>query len=59
MIDDKKRAELDQSLSLMLDFLPVQWRQLYLRLIAEGFQETQALELVKIYIKAICGTSSA
>ena len=59
MIDDKKRAELDQGLALMLDFFPVQWRQLYLRLIEEGFQETQALELVKTYIKASCGTSSA
>lgn len=58
MIDDQKRAELDQGLALMLDFFPTQWRQLYLRLIEEGFQETQSLELVKTYIKASCGTSS-
>ena len=59
MLDAKKRAALDQGLALMLDFFPVQWRQLYLRLIEEGFQEPQALELVKTYIKASCGTTSA
>jgi hypothetical protein len=52
MIDAKKRAELDQSLALMLEFYPIQWRQMYLRLVEEGFNETQALELVKTYIKA-------
>jgi len=59
MIDAKKRAELDQGMALMLDYFPAQWRQLYLRLMEEGFQELQALELVKTYIKASCGTSPA
>lgn len=56
MLDDKKRAELDQNLAAMLEYFPVQWRQLYLRLIEEGFEEPQALDLLKTYIKATCST---
>ena len=58
MIDAKKKAELDQQMALMLDFLPTQWRLLFLRLIQEGFTETQALDLLKSYIKASCGSQA-
>lgn len=56
MLDDKKRLELDQSIAFFVDFVPTTWRRLYVRLVEEGFTEQQALELVKTYIMANCGT---
>jgi hypothetical protein len=51
-MDPKAKAELDQSLALMRDILPTQWRALYVRLVEEGFREDQALDLLKTFITA-------
>ena len=51
-MDPKQRAEFDQNMALMLDFVPTAWWQLYVRLIAEGFTESQAMDLVKTYVTA-------
>lgn len=52
MLDDKKRAELDQAIQAVSEFLPPMWRRLYVELVAAKFTELQALELVKTYIMA-------
>lgn len=57
MLDDKKRLEFDQQIAVFVEFMPITWRQLYVRLNEEGFTERQSLELVKAYIMAECGLS--
>lgn len=56
MLNDQKRAELDQAMVAIAEFLPPLWRQLYIKLIEQEFTETQSLELVKTYIMASCGS---
>ena len=54
MINEKLRAEIDQAISFMIEVYPVQWRQLYLKLIEEGFTKVEALDLVKTFITTNC-----
>lgn len=58
MIDPKKSANIDQATSFMTEVLPSLWRRLYLRLIEEGFNESDSLTLLKVYIKASSTPSS-
>jgi len=53
-MDPKQRAEMDQSLALMIDYYPTQWRQLYQRMLDEGFTKAEALEILKTYIDTSC-----
>lgn len=50
MLDDKVRAELDQSRAAIIEVFPSIWRGLYLACVKEGFSELEAMELVKTYI---------
>lgn len=50
MLNNKMRAELDQSCSMMCELFPPLWYGLYVALLDQGFLESQALELVKVYI---------
>ena len=52
MLDDRKRAELDQASAALTEAFPPLWRNLYLRCVEEGFAEEEALALVKAYIIA-------
>ena len=54
MINEKLRAKIDQAISFMIEVYPVQWRQLYLKLIEEGFTKTESLELLKTFITTNC-----
>lgn len=50
MLDSRKQAEVEQSITGMCELMPPFWRQLYLKLIKEEFTEIQSLELVKCFI---------
>lgn len=50
----EQRAAIDQSTAVFNDYMPTMWRQLYLRLVEEGFTEPQAFELLKTYVTASC-----
>lgn len=54
MIDPKQSAMLDQARAMLTEHFPGMWRELYCKLIAEGFAEPQAFELLKTYIIATC-----
>lgn len=45
-------AKYDQSFALVADMLPAFWWRLYKSLVAQGFAEAQALDLLKTYIMA-------
>jgi hypothetical protein len=53
-MEDKERmcqiARFDQSVAQIVDTLPVLWRSVYLRLVKEGFNDIQSLEILKQYI---------
>lgn len=48
-------SKLDQSMQTLVTHFPPLWRQLYLRLVDEGFTEAQAIELLKAYIHSTNG----
>lgn len=50
----EQKARMDQATAVFNDYMPTQWRQLYLRLVEEGFSEQQAFELLKTYITTSC-----
>ena len=52
MLDEKMRAQLDQSSALLAEMLPPLWWGLYRACVDEGFTESQALELVKTYLSS-------
>ncbi len=55
MLDGKKQAEFDQASAALTEMLPSMWRRLYLKLIDEGFIQSEAFELLKTYVTASCG----
>lgn len=50
MITPKEKAEMDQSMVLVVDMLPLIWYNLFVNLCKQGFSELQALDLIKTYI---------
>jgi hypothetical protein len=56
-LDPRESAKMDQALAAVTEIFPPLWHGLYVRLIRQGFNETQALELVKAYIAASCRPS--
>ena len=58
MLDDGKRAEFDQTIALLAEIYPNQWRRMYLGLVKEGFTESEAMELLKSYITASCSINT-
>ena len=54
MLDPKKQAELEQAASLLIEFYPPVWRQMYDCLIREGFSESESFRLVQTYILSQC-----
>jgi hypothetical protein len=46
----KKLHDMDQNLSKIADFFPRLWRQIYLRLLEEGFNEVDAMQILKAYV---------
>ena len=54
MMSPKEKAELDHAHALICEVVPSQWRRMFCRLLEEGFTETQALSLLKMYIKSTC-----
>ena len=46
--------KLDQDLATMAEFYPRIWRNLYESCIKEGFNESDAMRLVRSYIEASC-----
>lgn len=54
MLDQKKIAEFEQSIAMLVEtFPPMLWR-LFTGLVKEGFTEAQALHLTGEYLKRIC-----
>jgi hypothetical protein len=50
----KLQAQIDQGFTLITGNFPPLWRKLYTNLVSEGFNEVQALALVKAYILSQC-----
>lgn len=48
----KIMANADQALSWIADTMPGIWRRMYDNLIKEGFTTTEALDIVKVYIRS-------
>lgn len=46
----QKQRQRDEALSIITDHYPSHWRGLYVKCIEEGFDNFQALSLVKTYI---------
>ncbi len=46
-------ADMDQSFKLYNDHMIPQWRAMYLKLIEEGFTETQSLEILMSYTNSV------
>ncbi len=49
-MDLKTKSEMDQTTTYLSDLYPVMWTKIYKGLLAEGFVESEAFELLKIYI---------
>lgn len=52
MTDPKKQAEYDQAAAFLTEHLPALWKQMYDGLVAVGFNENQAMDLLKVYVHA-------
>ena len=54
MLDDKARAEFDQSAELLGEALPAMWKRIYDGCREQGFSEADSRDLLKTYITAHC-----
>ena len=54
MLDDKKRAELEQGRAELREVLPVLWKEMYTGL-KENFNDQQSWELLKVVVFAQSG----
>jgi hypothetical protein len=50
MLNDKEKADLDQSTAFIGENLPPLWKRLYQNCIEEEFSKEQSFELLKMYI---------
>ena len=50
MLDDKKRAELDQASASLGESFPLLWRSIYRNCLLEGFDKSESFRLVQTYI---------
>ena len=50
MLDDDKRAQWDQNQSTITEVIPPLLRSFYVKLINEGFSETDAFKLTDTYL---------
>ncbi len=50
MLDDKKRAETEQSIAAIRETLPAMWWGMYQGCIDQGFSTEQAMSLVEMQI---------
>lgn len=57
MLDDKLRAELEQSQAALTEMLPPLWHGLYQGCVKEGFTPQEALRIVETYILATLGNN--
>lgn len=48
----KDQSDLDQAEEALVEMLPRLWRRMYVRLIEEGFDRSEAMGLLKQYIMA-------
>jgi hypothetical protein len=51
----KEQAKADQDLAGAMDFLPAAWWRLFVNLKREGFSESQAMELLMMFIASMGG----
>lgn len=47
---DKRQAQFDQDVSLVADYLTAVWLRMYSNLIAGGMNESQAMQMVLVFI---------
>jgi len=52
MLNDRDKANLDQASALIAEAFPPMWWRIYKGLIAEGFKEAEAMDLLKTYIRS-------
>jgi len=52
MLDDSKRAEMDQNQAALIELLPPLWWGLFSSCMKEGFNELQAMEILVAYVAA-------
>lgn len=57
MLTPQQAADAEQAMSMVRDLFPAHWRGLYRGMLEQGFDESQALELLKVYVIASCGPS--
>ena len=57
MLDDKTRADWDQSKATINEILPSLWKAMYDSMLREGFDDRQAMLLLGDYIFATQSTS--
>ena len=50
----ESQRQFDEAMTALIDIHPRMWRSMYLRLVEEGFNESQSLELVKVFILSQC-----
>ncbi len=50
MLNDKLRAQFEQSAAMVVEEMPPLWRQLYNKCLEEGFDNEQSLKLVEVFI---------
>jgi hypothetical protein len=54
-MDSKKTSDFDQLAAMVGDVFPGLWFRLYSNLIASGFDEAKAFELLKVYVHGVAG----
>ena len=52
MIDPKQAADMEAAYTFLAEVSPPHWRRLYENSLKEGFTETQAFSLLRVYILA-------
>lgn len=51
----KRQQELEQGMTFVAESMPPLWRRLYLNLLKEGFETSQAMDILKTYIFGCAG----
>ena len=54
MLDPVQQSQADQAAAYLAEQLPPMWRRLYEGLIAEGFNDVQAMSLLNTWVMGMC-----
>lgn len=57
-LDPKNQAEVDQSVTFLMEYIPRVCYGMYQNFIKEGFTESQAIQLCGDYIRSISPTNA-